>query len=363
MPAEALWRGDSKQSICAFTFDDGPHELPLELWLNTLEQGGAVGTFFFTGEWMDLHPAKAREIIARGHILAPHTYHHRCMEQLPKHLFLEQLRWTELAYQDATGLPCPTFMRFPYCSFTEENLEWLAEMGYTDIEGEDSGDWAGISAAQIVDKIEPVLANGTIVVQHSNDIAKGSPDALKLLIRKAYEKGLTPVGVPEIMRSAGLEPGIRSWKISVQTPARVDFPAQDWQPIQSDSDLLQLAYETADWKIPQFTSAFQSEYAWYDHFVTPLKSEDGRENRELFFVRRFSGSYWGYVRAGVRDQTLVLLDYAANEAQADTLVYLLRWAAEQAQRLNCNRIEARRDIRRMDEMCKQLGWNSEIVLG
>ncbi|WP_169306718.1 polysaccharide deacetylase family protein [Cohnella pontilimi] len=362
MPAEAFWRGNPKQSMCAFTFDDGPHELSLELWLDTLEQGGAVGTFFFTGEWMDRHPDKARDILARGHILAPHTYHHRRMSQLSKPLFLEQLKWTELAYQDATGLPCPTFMRFPYCAFTQENLEWLAEAGYTDVEGEDSGDWAGISAAQIVSKIEPVLGNGTIVVQHANDIAKGSPEALKMLIRKAYEKGLTPVGIPEMMSSAGIDHGCRAWKLSIETPAAIDFPVDDWQPVQNDGDLLRLAYESADWRIPQFTSSFQTEYAWYDQLAAPLEWEDVKENRELFFARRFSDCYWAYARAGIRGDTFVLMDYAAKEAQADTLVYLLRWAGEQARRYQCSRMEANRDIRRMDEMCRQLGWNSEIVL-
>ncbi|MUT65298.1 hypothetical protein [Paenibacillus sp. NEAU-GSW1] len=62
---------------------------------------------------------------------------------------------------------------------------WLAERDYLDIEGVESGDWAGISAEMIVSKVTPSLENGTIVVMHSNDIAVGSPDALRTLIRLA----------------------------------------------------------------------------------------------------------------------------------------------------------------------------------
>jgi peptidoglycan/xylan/chitin deacetylase (PgdA/CDA1 family) len=363
MPRESLYRGNPSHNICAFTFDDGPNTLPVELWLDALEQGGAIGTFFFTGEWIDRHPAKAREIMTRGHILAPHSYHHRRMDQVPKPVFFEELRLTELAYQEATGLPCPTFMRFPYYSYTAETLEWLAEWGYTDIEGDDSGDWAGITASEIVDIVQPVLQNGSIVIQHSNDIAKESPNALKILIRSAYEKGLTPVGVPEMMKSAGIRPGHRSWKISIETPAAVEFSVEDWRLLENDQELRQLAYETAEWNIPQYTSAFQSEREWCEHLASPLQTQTVTEDRDLFSVRHFSESYWGYLRAGVREQTLVLMDYAAKEAQADTLVYLLRWAAQQAQRLNCDRIEARLDIRRMDIMCRQLGWKSEIMPG
>lgn len=361
MSAKAVWNGDASQAICAFTFDDGPSRLPLEWWLDVLEEEGAVGTFFFTGEWMDRHPDKAREILSRGHVLAPHTYHHRRMAQAPKPVFLEQLKLTELAYQDATGLACPTYMRFPYCSFREENLDWLAEWGgYLDIEGVDSGDWAGISAEEIVAKVEPKLDKGTIVVMHSNDIALGSPEALRQLIRIAKERGLQPVGVPDILDSVGVEPGYRPWKITVQVPAELDHPVEQWVPLETEDKLAALAAQTATWSIPQYTLHFASEAEWLEHLTTPLEEFGASEDRELFTLREFEDSYWGYVRAGVRGDTLVLLDFAAKEAQADTLVYLLRWAAETAGRLGLTQIEARRDLRKMNEMCGQLGWNAEI---
>lgn len=362
MSAKAVWKGDVNHALCAFTFDDGPSQLPLELWLDVLEQEGAVGTFFFTGEWMDRHPEKAREILSRGHVLASHTYHHRRMAQVPKSVFMEQLKLTELAYQDATGLPCPNFMRFPYCSFLEENLDWLTEWGeYLDIEGVDCGDWAGISAEEIVAKVEPTLENGTIVVMHSNDVAKGSPDALRELIRIAKQRGLESVGVPEILDSIGVEVNYRPWKITIEVPKELDHKVEKWVPLKNSQQLTELATQTVDWNIAQYTLHFTSESEWLAHLKSPLEEVGVTEDRELFTLREFSGSYWGYVRAGVAGDTLVLLDYAAKEAQADTLVYLLRWAADTAIGLGLKRIEARLNIRKMNEMCRQLGWHSEIV--
>ncbi|MEK5252076.1 polysaccharide deacetylase family protein [Paenibacillus sp. FSL F4-0125] len=362
MSAKAVWKGDINQALCAFTFDDGPSQLPVELWLDVLEEEGAVGTFFFTGEWMDQHPDKARLILSRGHVLAPHTYHHRRMAQVPKAVFLEQLKLTELAYQDATGLPSPNFMRFPYCSFREENLDWLTEWGgYLDIEGVDCGDWSGISADEIIARVEPTLENGTIVVMHSNDVAKGSPDALRALIRIAKQRGLESVGVPEILGSIGVEVNYRPWKIVVDVPAALDHPVEKWIPLENNKQLTDLATQTTEWNIPQYTLHFTSEKEWLEHLESPLEEVGVIEDRELFTIQQFDGSYWGYVRAGVVDNTLVLLDYAAKEAQADTLVYLLRWAADTSMRLGLTKIEARLNIRKMSEMCRQLGWQSEIV--
>lgn len=136
---------------------------------------------------------------------------------------------------------------------------------------------------------------------------------------------------------------------------------EKWVPLENSKQLADLATQTTEWNIPQYTLHFTSEKEWLEHLESPLEEAQVTEDRELFTIRQFDGSYWGYVRAGVVDNTLVLLDYAAKEAQADTLVYLLRWAADTSIRLGLTRIEARLNIRKMSEMCRQLGWQSEIV--
>ena len=40
-----ITRGNPAVSHCAFTFDDGPMRIPVDPWLDALEQGGACGTF------------------------------------------------------------------------------------------------------------------------------------------------------------------------------------------------------------------------------------------------------------------------------------------------------------------------------
>lgn len=58
------------------TFDDGPVPGPTEYVLDVLARYGIHGAFFAVGDNIDKHPEVARRIVAEGHTLANHTYHH-----------------------------------------------------------------------------------------------------------------------------------------------------------------------------------------------------------------------------------------------------------------------------------------------
>ncbi|TGE08848.1 polysaccharide deacetylase family protein [Hymenobacter fodinae] len=58
------------------TFDDGPIPEETPFVLDTLAQFGAKGTFFCVGDNVRRHPEVARQIVAQGHRLANHTFHH-----------------------------------------------------------------------------------------------------------------------------------------------------------------------------------------------------------------------------------------------------------------------------------------------
>ena len=58
------------------TFDDGPIPEETPFVLETLAQYNAHGTFFCVGDNLHRHPEVAQEVVAQGHRLANHTYHH-----------------------------------------------------------------------------------------------------------------------------------------------------------------------------------------------------------------------------------------------------------------------------------------------
>ncbi|WP_246010610.1 polysaccharide deacetylase family protein [Hymenobacter perfusus] len=58
------------------TFDDGPIPEETPFVVEQLARFGASGTFFCVGDNLAKHPDVARQVLAGGHRLANHTYHH-----------------------------------------------------------------------------------------------------------------------------------------------------------------------------------------------------------------------------------------------------------------------------------------------
>ncbi len=71
LPAAAAARGE-----VALTFDDGPNPDVTPRVLDMLDAVGARATFFCVGEAVQRHPALAREIVRRGHLIENHTASH-----------------------------------------------------------------------------------------------------------------------------------------------------------------------------------------------------------------------------------------------------------------------------------------------
>ncbi len=66
----------SRERQLALTFDDGPDPAVTPRVLDQLDRHRARASFFCIGESVRRHPALAREIVARGHRIENHSYHH-----------------------------------------------------------------------------------------------------------------------------------------------------------------------------------------------------------------------------------------------------------------------------------------------
>jgi peptidoglycan/xylan/chitin deacetylase (PgdA/CDA1 family) len=70
------WRGSRRSRRLALTFDDGPDPTVTPAVLDALARHGARATFFAIGRSLDAHPQLARRVLAEGHELANHSWHH-----------------------------------------------------------------------------------------------------------------------------------------------------------------------------------------------------------------------------------------------------------------------------------------------
>jgi len=100
--------------------------------LDLLDENGVKGTFFTLG-WIAEHfPGVVREIGARGHEIACHSYWHRVVYRLSPEEFREDTVRAKQAIEDAAGVAVVGY-RAPNFSVTRKSLwalEILAECGF-----------------------------------------------------------------------------------------------------------------------------------------------------------------------------------------------------------------------------------------
>jgi len=154
--ARALIRGDDKLSTKLnalsvdveeyFTVQALDEVVPRERWpaqplradeqtrrlLDLFDGHGVRATFFVLGWVGERHPALVREIHARGHEVAAHSYWHKLVFDMTPESFREDLRRVRALLEDTIGAPV-TGYRAPTYSVTQRSLwalEILAEEGF-----------------------------------------------------------------------------------------------------------------------------------------------------------------------------------------------------------------------------------------
>ena len=65
-----------------FTFDAGYENGNLPAILDALKNHQAVGTFFVVGNFLETSPELTKRMVAEGHIVGNHTYHHPDMSKI-----------------------------------------------------------------------------------------------------------------------------------------------------------------------------------------------------------------------------------------------------------------------------------------
>jgi peptidoglycan/xylan/chitin deacetylase (PgdA/CDA1 family) len=86
------WRQLGTNRSIYLTFDDGPIPEITPFVLTELTKYNAKATFFCVGDNIRKHPHIAQEVVAAGHRLGNHTYHHLQGWQTPTLVYLENIQ-------------------------------------------------------------------------------------------------------------------------------------------------------------------------------------------------------------------------------------------------------------------------------
>jgi peptidoglycan/xylan/chitin deacetylase (PgdA/CDA1 family) len=93
----------------ALTFDDGPHPKITPWILDQLDRVDARATFFVVAKQVEMYPDLAREIVARGHEIASHTYNHENLAELSREEIERELIVSRALIFETTGELSPLF--------------------------------------------------------------------------------------------------------------------------------------------------------------------------------------------------------------------------------------------------------------
>lgn len=127
----AYYAGNPQEKKIYLTFDAGYENGNTPAILDALKKHNATATFFVVGNYISTSPDLVRRMVAEGHTVGNHTYHHPDMSKIStKEAFTKELQDLENLYQETTGKPLTKYYRPPQGKYSETNLKMAQELGY-----------------------------------------------------------------------------------------------------------------------------------------------------------------------------------------------------------------------------------------
>ena len=127
----AYFIGDTTQNTIYLTFDCGYENGNTEPILDALKKHDVKATFFVVGNFLETSPEIVKRMIAEGHTVGNHTYHHLDMSSISiMDAFKKETQDVENLFEQITGTPITKFYRPPQGKYNIENLKMAQELGY-----------------------------------------------------------------------------------------------------------------------------------------------------------------------------------------------------------------------------------------
>lgn len=133
-PYDAYYIGSADEKVIYLTFDCGYENGNTEPILDALKKHNAPATFFVVGHFLETAPELVKRMIADGHAVGNHTYHHLEMNAISeKEKFQKELEDVSSLFHEVTGAELSEYYRPPQGKCNVKNLEMAQELGYRTI--------------------------------------------------------------------------------------------------------------------------------------------------------------------------------------------------------------------------------------
>lgn len=123
--------GSNQEKVIYLTFDCGYENGNTKNILKALKKHHAKGTFFVVGHFLETNPDLVKKMIAEGHAVGNHTYHHPDMSSIStKEAFQKEMEDNSALFQQITGEEMAKYYRPPQGKYSTINLKMAKELGY-----------------------------------------------------------------------------------------------------------------------------------------------------------------------------------------------------------------------------------------
>lgn len=182
------------EKVLYLTFDAGFENGNTPAILDALKKHSAPAAFFVVGTYVTSNQELIQRMLAEGHTVGNHTYHHPDMSQIAsKEAFQKELQDVEKVYKETTGQDMLKFYRPPQGKYSVSNLQMAKELGYqTFFWSLAYVDWYENDQPTKEEAFEKLLGRihpGAIVLLHST--SKTNAGILDELLTKWEEMGYT----------------------------------------------------------------------------------------------------------------------------------------------------------------------------
>lgn len=189
----AYFMDDDSEKVLYLTFDCGYENGNTEPILDALKAHGAPGTFFVVGHFLETAPELVKRMVAEGHAVGNHTYHHYDVDTVDEDAFQEEMRTVEELFQEITGAQLSPYYRPPEGKCGITNLKRAQDLGYNTIFWSLAHvDWDVNNQPgheQAIEKLTDRVHPGAIVLLHNTSSTNG--EILDELLTKWEEMGYT----------------------------------------------------------------------------------------------------------------------------------------------------------------------------
>jgi len=184
------------EPILYLTFDEGGNDITyIKEIAGVLNDNDVQATFFLTRNYIKENPEFINDLVAHGHVIANHSWHHYDMPTLANaqdiDKFVAEITETEKTYMQVTGQPMKKVFRFPKGAMSERALKITQDMGYSNYFWSHAYyDFAqDVSGEEALKTMMDHYHNGAIYLLHPSN--KGNYLAMDPFIKAMKKEGYT----------------------------------------------------------------------------------------------------------------------------------------------------------------------------